>query len=95
MIMHPVTPSKPLIHTACGRTAHLVEARGRVQVDHRLFGKPARQFHVECACCGVATRPVYSKRVAEWMWQGKPEGLVALASLPALRIAAERSLLAA
>ncbi|WP_303749539.1 hypothetical protein [Stenotrophomonas pigmentata] len=95
MIMHDIPPSQRLTHDACGHTAHLIETRGRVQIDPRLFGKPARQYHVECTHCGVATPPVYSQRIAEHLWGLGETALIPLTQLPALRIAAERSLLAA
>jgi hypothetical protein len=95
MIMHDITPSTPLTHEACGHLAHLIETRGRVQIDPRLFGMPARQYHVECTRCGVATPPVYSPCIAEQLWNNGESALVPLTHLPALRLAAERSLLAA
>ncbi len=94
MIMHDVSTRTTLIHS-CGHKAHLIEARGRTHTDPRLFGKPARQFHVECTHCGVGTQPVYSPRIAEQLWSYGDSVLVPLADMPALRIAAERSLLAA
>lgn len=95
MIMHDINPSAPITHDACGHVAHLVETRGRVQIDPRLFGMPARQYHVECTHCGLATVPVYSQRIAEQLWSCGESALVPLATLPALRVIAERSLLVA
>jgi hypothetical protein len=95
MIMHDIPPSAPLKHVPCGHVAHLIETRGRVKIDPRLFGMPARQYHVECTHCGVATPPVYSQRTAEQLWSYGESSLVPLTQLPILRLAAERSLLAA
>ena len=95
MIMHDITPSQPLLHAACGHQAHLIETRGRAQVDPRLFGMPARQYHVECTHCGIGTQPVYSQRTAEKLWSFGDDALVPLSHMPTLRIAAERRLLAA
>ncbi|WP_414616607.1 hypothetical protein [Stenotrophomonas muris] len=97
MIMHDIDPSLPLFHAPCGHRAHLVETRGRVHlhVEPRLFGKPARQYHVECPHCGVCTQPVYSQRIAEHLWSSGDTSLFHISQLPSLRIAAERSLVAA
>lgn len=96
MIQHDIKPSVPLQHTACGNAAKLIESRGRALIDHRLFGKPATQYHVECVQCGVATPPFYSALTAEHIWRWPTANtLVQTTDLPALRVQAERSLLAA
>lgn len=94
MILHAIAPRTRLAADVCGHTPQLIEARGRVQVDPRLIGQPARQYHVECAHCGLATAPVYSPRSAEAIWNlsRTREDLVDVADLPALRLKAERGL---
>ena len=94
MILNTIAPRAPLSAAICGHVPQLVEARGRVQVDPRLLGKPARQFHVECPHCGLATAPYYSARTAEALWNlaRSREDLASLSDLPALRLRAERAL---
>lgn len=93
MILHSITPRQPLPACLCTRAPQLIEARGRVRIDARLFGKPARQYHVECSHCAHATAPVYSQRTAEALWRlAHDVGLTAIADLPSLRLKAEQQL---
>lgn len=94
MILHTITPRTRLAADVCGHVPQLIEARGRVQVDPRLIGKPARQYHVECAHCGLATAPYYIARSAEAIWNlsRSREDLIPVVDLPALRLRAERAL---
>lgn len=94
MILHDVTPRRPLPEHACGFAPHLIEARGRITTDPRLFGRPARSWHVECARCGVATHLQPSPGAAELAWQLQVD-LVTATALPTLRVDAERALAAA
>jgi hypothetical protein len=93
MILRDHPPTTPLTPCACGQAPRLIEARGRVGMDPRLLGKPARQYHVECAPCGLATRPVYSVRTAEALWRLRDQAeLIPIANLPAERLHAEEFL---
>ena len=95
MMLCEITPRRPLPpHAACGHVPHLIEARGRVTTDPRLFGKPARAWHVECCRCGVATQIHASARRAELAWRLQAD-LVTTTALPTLRLAAERAQAAA
>ena len=93
MILQDVRPATELAPHHCGQTPRLVEARGRMRIDARLFGKPSRQYHVECTACGRATTPVYSRNTAEALWHiHAVRPLIPLADLPAHRLQAEQSL---
>lgn len=93
MILLDIAPSCALDVHHCGQTPRMVEARGRVRVDARLFGLPSSQYHVECACCGVATAPVYSKPTAEALWRIRDaRPLARIDDLPTLRLQAEQQL---
>lgn len=94
MIQHTIRPRAPLAPHACGHPPHLVESRGHASTDPRLFGKPARSYHVECSRCAVATAPVLSPRTAAHLWTAAC-ALVPVSRLPALRLEAERALASA
>lgn len=95
MMLIEIAPRRPLApHAACGHAPHLIEARGRVCGDARLFGKPARAWHVECGRCGVSTQIHASPRLAELAWRVQAD-LVDTTALPSLRLAAERAQAAA
>lgn len=94
MIHQAIRPRRALHPHACGHAPQLILTRGHVLTDARLFGQPSRMYHVECHRCGVATAPVWTQRTAEYLWAAQ-SGLVAITHLQALRIDAERGLLAA
>ncbi|MGH8075599.1 MAG: hypothetical protein ACREO4_16235 [Lysobacter sp.] len=94
MIHQAIRPRRTLLPHACGHTPRLIETRGHVLTDARLFGQPTRMYHVECHRCGVATSPVWTQRTAENLWAAE-SGLVAITHLQTLRIEAERGLLTA
>lgn len=83
---HPLAP-----HAPCGHVPHLIEARGRATTHASLLGTPAIAFHVECARCGVATRPIQTARLAELAWRLQGD-LVSAKQLFQLRAEAERAL---
>lgn len=94
MIQHTLPAPAALAPHTCGHAPHLVESRGHSSTDPRLFGKPARSYHVECSRCGVATAPVLSARTATRLWTSSA-ALVPVSRLPALRLEAERALASA
>src|SRR5688500_15207235 len=88
-----IQPTCPLEECHCGHVPRLVEGRGRVRIDARLFGLPSSQYHVECITCGRATAPVYSKHSAEAMWRIRDvRPLARIEDLPTLRLQAEQQL---
>lgn len=93
LLQQPTPPDlKP---HSCGRMPTMTEARGRCITDSRLWGKPARQYHIECVCCGVTTNPHFTRRGAFLAWQAHGTAgaqLQPIHELPALRISAERAL---
>ena len=94
MIQHTIRAPGALSPHTCGHAPHLVESRGHSSTDPRLFGKPARSYHVECSRCGVSTAPVLSVRTATHLW-ANGHALVPVSRLPALRLDAERALASA
>lgn len=94
MIHHDIKPRATLRACSCGYAPHLIEARGRTLVDPRLFGMPARMFHVECCRCGVATTPVWTQATAEHLWATQSD-MVPTSRLLTLRAEAERALASA
>lgn len=70
-----------------GHKPQLIETRGTPSGVF-LAQQVRSQWHVECAICGIATRPSLEASAAIRAWAGKPDLFhLPLSQLPAARVA--------